>query len=322
MDLRRAQRPREPAGPGPAGPGSSPRGRRGRGDRAQPGLDGRRPGDLQGRRGVPAHRAALPGRPHRQDAVPGRVRARADRTGQHGHARPGPGRHARRQDALRRGRLRRGPRRRRPRHRGRARPARLHLLHQRLHRRAQGRDVRARGHAQPPVRQDRGPGDRRGPGGRADRAAVLRHLDVAAGVRAPGRRADADRRAGGDPGRRAVRRHDRRRPGQRPAGGAVLPRGGAVLPGPESPGAAGPAVRVGDRRGAEEGARAALVRGQARDQAGQRVRADRDLGRHQPRGHGPGAGRRAGPARPRRSATCASTWWTRTCGRCRSARPA
>ena len=36
------------------------------------------------------------------------------------------------------------------------------------------------------------------------------------------------------------------------------------------------------------------------DQAGQRVRADRDLGRHQPRGHGPGAGRRAGPARSAR----------------------
>ena len=34
------------------------------------------------------------------------------------------------------------------------------------------------------------------------------------------------------------------------------------------------------------------------DQAGQRLRADRDLGRHQPRGHGPGAGRRAGAARP------------------------
>ena len=43
---------------------------------------------------------------------------------------------------------------------------------------------------------------------------------------------------------------------------------------------------------------AALVRRPARDQAGQRLRADRDLGRHQPRGHGPGAGRRPGPARP------------------------
>ena len=41
-------------------------------------------------------------------------------------------------------------------------PARLHLLHLRLHRRAQGRDVRARGHAQPPLRQDRRPGHRRG----------------------------------------------------------------------------------------------------------------------------------------------------------------
>ena len=62
-------------------------------------------------------------------------------------------------------------------------PARLHLLHLRLHRRAQGRDVRARGHAQPPLRQDRRPGDRRGPGRRPDRAPVLRHLAVAAGVR-------------------------------------------------------------------------------------------------------------------------------------------
>ena len=60
-------------------------------------------------------------------------------------------------------------------------PARLHLLHLRLHRRAQGRDVRARRHAQPPLRQDRRPGDRRGAGGRPDRAAVLRHLAVAAG---------------------------------------------------------------------------------------------------------------------------------------------
>ena len=43
---------------------------------------------------------------------------------------------------------------------------------------------------------------------------------------------------------------------------------------------------------------AALVRGPARDHAGQRLRADRDLGRHQPRGHGPasptGTGCRSG----------------------------
>ena len=158
--------------------------------------------------------------------------------------------------------------------------------------------MRARGHAQPPVRQDRGPADRRGTGGRADRAAVLRHLAVAAGVRAAGRRADPAGRAGGDPGRRAVPGHDRRRAGRRPAGRAVVPGGGAVLPGCPSPGAAGPAVRVGHRRGAQARAGAALVRGPARDQAGQRVRADRDLGRHQPRGHGPGAGGRAGAAGP------------------------
>ena len=36
------------------------------------------------------------------------------------------------------------------------------------------------------------------------------------------------------------------------------------------------------------------------DQAGQRVRADRDLGRYQPRGHGAGAGYRPGPAGPGR----------------------
>ena len=51
-------------------------------------------------------------------------------------------------------------------------------------------------------------------------------------------------------------------------------------------------------RGAEAGAGPALVRRPARDQAGQRLRADRDLGRHQPRGHGPGPGRAIGPARP------------------------
>ena len=66
------------------------------------------------------------------------------------------------QTAPRRRGLRGGPRRRRPRRRRRGRPARLHLLHLRLHRRAQGRDVRARRHAQPPLRQDRRPGDRRG----------------------------------------------------------------------------------------------------------------------------------------------------------------
>ena len=104
-------------------------------------------------------------------------------------------------DAARRRRLRGGPRRREPRRPRRAGPARLHLLHLRLHRRAQGRDVRARGPAQPPLRQDRRPARSAGGGGRPDRAAVLRHLAVAAGVGAAGRRADPAGRAGGDPGR-------------------------------------------------------------------------------------------------------------------------
>ena len=39
---------------------------------------------------------------------------------------------------------------------------------------------------------------------------------------------------------------------------------------------------------------AALVRRPARDHAGQRLRADRDLGRHEPRGHGPGPRRATG----------------------------
>ena len=57
-----------------------------------------------------------------------------------------------------------------------------------------------------------------------------------------------------------VRRHRRRRPGRRRAGRALLPRGRADLPGAAPPGAARPALRVGHRRGAEEGAGPALVR--------------------------------------------------------------
>ena len=161
-----------------------------------------------------------------------------------------------------------------------------------------------------------------GAGGRPDRAPVLRHLGLAAGLRAAGRRPDPAGRAGGDPGRRAVRGHDRPRPRQRPPGRAVLPRSRAVLSGAPPPRAAGPALRVGHRRGAEEGAHPAVVRGHARDQAGQRVRADRDLGRHQPRGHGPGAGRRPGPARPPGQQRARVRRSTSSCPRCRWARPA
>ena len=54
VDLPGAQRPRQPAGTSPAGARAAPRGRGRGGDRAQPGLDGRRPRGLQGRWRVPA----------------------------------------------------------------------------------------------------------------------------------------------------------------------------------------------------------------------------------------------------------------------------
>ena len=100
---------------------------------------------------------------------------------------------------------------------GRARPARLHLLHLRLHRRAQGRHVRARRDAQPPPGQDRRPGDRRGPDRGPDRPAELRHLALAADLGAAGRRPHPDRAAGRDPRRGPLRRH------RSPTGGSTSP---------------------------------------------------------------------------------------------------
>ena len=49
------------------------------------------------------------------------------------------------------------------------------------------------------------------------------------------------------------------------------------------------AVCFGHRRGTEARTGPTLVRRSAGHQAGQRLRTDRDLGRHQPRGHGPGS---------------------------------
>ena len=69
-------------------------------------------GRVQGRRRVPAHRAAFPGRPHRDHAVAGRMRAGADRTRRRRPAGRGPRLAARGADALHRGRLPGGPRRR------------------------------------------------------------------------------------------------------------------------------------------------------------------------------------------------------------------
>ena len=141
-------------------------------------------------------------------------------------------------------------------------------------------------------------GGRRGRGDPADRPAVLRHLGLAAGRRARGRRHDPAGGAAGDPGRRAVRRHDRRRAGRGAAGGAVVPRRDPRLPGAAPPRAAGPAHGVPHRRPPQEGAGAALVRGSARHPDGQHLWADRDLGRRRARGHAGSSGRGAGPARP------------------------
>lgn len=150
---------------------------------------------------------------------------------------------------------------------------------------------------QPRARQGRGPGVRRGRRGRADRAAVLRHLPVAAARRAGRRRADAGHRPGDRPGRAAVRGHRGPGAGQRAPGRAVVPRGRPRGVGTAAARTGRPALCVGDRRGGEAGAGAALVRHRARYPPRQRLRADRDLRRHQPRGHGPGAGWRPGPAR-------------------------
>ena len=161
--------------------------------------------------------------------------------------------------------LRRGPRRRRPRRRRRAGPARLHLLHLRLHRRAQGRDVRARGHAQPPLRQDRRPGDRRGrrwsPRPRRS-ASTSRCGSWSSALLVGGRTLLVEQEVILD-----VERFVDTIVDGRVAVLQVVPsylEVVAVLPGAAPPRAARPAVRVGHRRGAEEGARAALVRGPAR----------------------------------------------------------
>ncbi|MBE9500448.1 AMP-binding protein [Streptomyces sp. GKU 257-1] len=176
---------------------------------------------------------------------------------------------------------------------------RVHLLHLRFDGRAEGRDVRARRHAQPSPRQDRGSGDRCRTGGRPDRAAVLRHLPVAARERAAGGGPHAGRRAARGPRHRAVRRSAGRRRGGSAAGGPLLPGGDAHLGGGEATRTRPPAGRLRDRGGAEEGAGRALVRGLPRHRTGERLRTDRDVGRHQPRGHGPGARPRPGAPRPR-----------------------
>ena len=182
-------------------------GHRGSRRRTGSGVDGRCHRHLQGRRRIPADRAALPGRPNRQNAHAGRGPGGAHRRRQHHHPRRGTGRNACSDEALVRGHRGRGASRRRPRHGGSSRSARLRLFHLRVHWRAERRDVRARRHGEPPVRQDRGPGDPPRGRRRPDRTPVLRHLAVATGLGAARRRPHTHRRAGPDPRRRAVHRH-------------------------------------------------------------------------------------------------------------------
>ena len=196
--------------------GLQPRGRGRGGDRAQPRLDGRGPRGLQGRRRVPAHRAALPGRPRsRPTLTRAECRLVLTERGSTDHARPGPGLAAR----GRRGCSSTPPTRRTtPTATSASRSAPDQLAYIYFTSGSTGEPKGAMcehagmlNHLHAKIAR---PGDRRGGGGRPDRAPVLRHLAVAAGVGAAGRRADAARRAGGDPRRRAVRRHDRRRPGR------------------------------------------------------------------------------------------------------------
>src|SRR6266704_3477501 len=112
VDVPGAQRSCQSAGTSSVGARAVSRRCRRSGDRTQSGLDGRCARDLQGRWRVLTHRAAFPGRPHREDAFPGWLPARAHRTRQHRHARPGARLAVRGPDALHRRVIRRGPRRR------------------------------------------------------------------------------------------------------------------------------------------------------------------------------------------------------------------
>ena len=266
VDLPGAQRPGQPAGPRPAGAGAAPRRRRRGGDRAQPGLDGRRPRGLQGRRRVPAHRAALPGRPHRDHALPCRVRARADRARQHRprSTRPStslPGVQTLCVDAAYAG----GPRRRRPRRRASRRtssPTSTSPPAPPASPRARCASTRACSTTCYAKIDDLEIGEGQVVAQTAPQCFDISLWQLVSALLVGGRTLLVEQEVILDVERFVDTIVDGRvdvAPGR-----AVLPRGRAVLPGAAPPRAAGPAVRVGHRRGAEEGAGAALVRGHAR----------------------------------------------------------
>ena len=325
VDLPGAQRPRQPAGAGPAGAGAAAA-------KAVVAVVTERNLDWMAavlaifKAGGVAYLPIEPHFPAERIATAlsrAECRARADRARQHHHARPGPRLAARGPEALRRRGLRGGPRRREPRRRRRrptSSPTSSSPPAPPGSPRARCASTRGCSTTSTPRSTTSEIGEGEVVAQTAPQCFDISLWQLVAALLVGG--AHPARRAGGDPGRRAVRRHDRRRPGRGAPGRAVLPRGRPVLPGAAPPRAAGPALRVAHRRGAEEGARPALVRRPARDQAGQRLRADRDLGRHQPRGHGPGAGRGPGPARPPHQQRARLRRRRAPDRRCRSAPPA
>ncbi|MCY1351301.1 hypothetical protein D9M69_375640 [compost metagenome] len=187
MELRRAEPPRQPPGPRPGGGRGAHRPAGGAARRTRPGTagdDGRR---LQGRRRLPA---AGPGPPGPAPGGHPRTQPRPG-SGVHPGIR-GPGPRAAGRTQLRpasapagvgRGAGGRGQRIG-PRHPLRSAEPRLHHLHLRLHRAAEGGDGRAGRHAQQPAEQGALPGAERSRRDRPDRLAELRYLGVAVPHRA------------------------------------------------------------------------------------------------------------------------------------------
>ena len=245
--------------------GLAPRGRGRGGHRAQPGLDGLGHRDLQGRRRLPADRAA----PARATGSPPRCAAPSATSCSPKRAAPPPStrpcRAARRAAGAGRDRLRRAPRRRRPRRR-RSAPDQLAYIYF------------TSGSTGEPK------------GAMCEHAGMLNHLHAKIADLEIGEGQTVAQTApqsfdislwqlisallvGGrtllvpqdvDPRRRPVRRHHRRRPGQRGADRAVLPRGRADLPGAEPRPLPDLHCVLGHRRGAQAGARPALVRASCR----------------------------------------------------------
>ena len=276
QDLPGNRCPRQPVGAGPAGGRAAPRRCRRGGHRAQSGVDGRGHRGLQGRRCVPARRAALSARPHRRHARARRVPASRDRTRQRRRASTRPSRRCPGS----------APSSSTPWGSGspdsdpgvRVDPDELAYIYFTSGSMGEPKGAMSGTWACSTISTPRSTTWRSTRGRWSPRPTpVLRHLLVAAAPRAAGRRSDRAGRAGGRAGRPGA-------PWRRSTDGRVTVL--QVVPSssmsccPTSSTdrvTAGPAVRVGHRRGAEEGAGAPLVHGPARDQAGQRLRSDRDL---------------------------------------------